>query len=164
MLQYGPTELTGMCISRRTCTSYFLLFLCVAIPTILLGQPPNTREVPQATYRVSVLEQQRRAMETDLQARLSAYDGLPEPAKPQARIDIESLLFAMFDLNMSHLESQSKSLRAQLARMESDPDFHSRTEDIQQLQQSLRRVESNLEYRRNYRVQIVQQRLNELLD
>lgn len=164
MLGYRLIDNLRMHQTYKPYTSLIFLFIFLAIGPNLIAQPPNTRQAPQATYRVSVLEQQRRAMESDLQERLAAYDGLPEPAKPQARIDIESLLFAMFDLNMSHLESQSKSLRAQLARMESDPDFNSRTEEIQQLQQSLRRVESNLEYRRNYRVQIVQQRLGELLD
>lgn len=101
-------------------------------------------------------------MEADLQQRLQSYQELPEPAKPQARIDIEALLFALFDLNMSHLESQSKSLRAQLARMESDPNFNSQTSEIQRLQDSLRQVESNLDYRRKYRLQIVEQRLREL--
>lgn len=102
-------------------------------------------------------------MESDLQERLQTYHNLPEQAKPQARIDIESLLFALFDLNMSHLESQSKSLRAQLARMESDPDFDSQASEIQRLQSSLREVENNLEYRRKYRIQIVEQRLQELV-
>ncbi len=140
-----------------------LILLVVLLPSGAFSQPPNTREVPpQATYRVSVLEQQRRAMEADLQQRLQSYQELPEPAKPQARIDIEALLFALFDLNMSHLESQSKSLRAQLARMESDPNFNSQTSEIQRLQDSLRQVESNLDYRRKYRLQIVEQRLREL--
>lgn len=102
-------------------------------------------------------------METELQERLQTFHDLPEPAKPQARIDIEALLFALFDLNMSHLESQSKSLRAQLARMESDPNFNSQTSEIQRLQDSLRQVENNLDYRRKYRLQIVEQRLQELV-
>ncbi len=102
-------------------------------------------------------------MEADLQQRLQTFDELPEPAKPQARIDIEALLFALFDLNMSHLESQSKSLRAQLARMESDPNFDSQTSEIQRLQDSLRQVENNLDYRRKFRLQIVEQRLLELV-
>lgn len=134
------------------------------LPIEAFCQPPNTREVsPQATYRVSVLEQQRSAMEADLQQRLQTFHELPEPAKPQARIDIEALLFALFDLNMSHLESQSKSLRAQLARMESDPNFNSQTSEIQRLQDSLRQVENNLDYRRKFRLQIVEQRLQELV-
>lgn len=142
----------------------FILLFMVLLPTEVFCQPPNTREVPpQATYRVSVLEQQRSAMETDLQQRLQTFHELPEPAKPQARIDIEALLFALFDLNMSHLESQSKSLRAQLARMESDPDFNSQTSEIQRLQDSLRQVENNLDYRRKFRLQIVEQRLQELV-
>lgn len=142
----------------------FILLLMALWPIEAFCQPPNTREVPpQATYRVSVLEQQRSAMEADLQQRLQTFHELPEPAKPQARIDIEALLFALFDLNMSHLESQSKSLRAQLARMESDPNFNSQTSEIQRLQDSLRQVENNLDYRRKFRLQIVEQRLQELV-
>ena len=140
----------------------FCLLLFLQMP--VSAQPPSTREVPpQATYRVSVLEQQKQALESDLRERVSGYSSLPEAARSQARIDIESLLYALFDLNMSQLESQSKSLRESLRKMEQDPDYQGQASEIDRLKTSLRQVESNLTYRRQYREQIVGQRLEDLI-
>ncbi len=130
----------------------------------VMGQPPNSREVsPQPSFRVSVLEQQKQALESDLQQRIRSYHQLPNAARSQARIDIESLLFALFDLNMSQLESQSKSLRETLRRMEQDPNYRQKTREIEQLKAALREVENSLSYRRQYRNQIVSQKLSELI-
>ncbi|MDP5169332.1 MAG: hypothetical protein NWR72_03750 [Bacteroidia bacterium] len=135
------------------------------LPQVVVSQPPNTREVPQgATYRVSVFEQQQTELEQTLRLRLESYSSLPSQAKAQGKIEIESLLYALFDLNMSQLEAQSRSLRAQLEKMQEDPGYDRQSAEILRLQQSLKQVDDTLKYRRQYRTAIVEQRVKDLIN
>lgn len=142
------------------------LSLCVLIllPWVAWSQPPTTRELPPAaTYRLPVAEQRQQELEQDLSQRIKEFRTLPSAARDQAKIEIETLLFNLFDLNISQQESQAKSLRHQLQKMEADPEYNGQNAEIQRLQSALRQVESGLEYRRKNRQQIVEQRMRELL-
>ncbi len=129
-----------------------------------VAQPPGTRSVsPASTYRLPSIQQQEDLLNQDLKARLERYPSLHESAKPQARIDMESILYAMFDLNMGTLEAQASSLRVQLQGMKNDPTYQSQTAEIQRLEKSLLQLEQTLAYRRTHRTAIVAQRLQDLL-
>lgn len=142
-----------------------LLLPILLCTTPIAAQPPGgSRSVPPATsYRLPSVQQQEEALKQDLQFRLERFPTLHESAKPQARIDIESILFGIFDLNMSTLEAQASSLRVQLQGMKTDPAYQSQTTEIQRLEQSLLQLEQTLAYRRTHRTAIVAQRLRELL-
>lgn len=137
-----------------------LWLLCSQIGA--LAQPPGS-QAPTATYRLPAMQQQQQALEVDLAQRVSQYPQLPSPAKPEARLQIEGLLYALFDLNMGQRETHARSLRNQLQRMEADPDFSRQNEEINRLQTSLREVEEALEFRRANRDAIVQQKLKQVL-
>lgn len=153
-------------ISMKLFVLTALLLSALFVQAQTSGAQYSNRRSADLSYHsapLSELQQSYDRKEGQLQQLLSSYDQLPQGQQPQARQQARTLLYELFDLAIAQKKQEAELLQRQVARLEKDPSYQGRTEDLQRLRQRLEQIESNLGHRAHYRDQIVSQRLSELL-
>ncbi|MEZ4826597.1 MAG: hypothetical protein R3C61_09940 [Bacteroidia bacterium] len=118
---------------------------------------------PVAYDMKSDIDIQKQNKQEVLSRLVSDYKQAPESQQKFIANQIHQTLFDLFDLSLIDLEAQAESLSGQLQKMENTPQFRTRSQDIQALQDALEKVNSSIEWRRANREKIVAKRLSEIL-
>ena len=142
--------------------SFFLFFL---LSFSLYAQQPgktNQRRVSPA-YRVSNFNQQVQLKEAELNKALNQFNDAHKSLQPVLKDKVENLLYDLFDLNLQYNEEEARLLGDKILELEKDESLSEKSDEIQDYKSRLRKVETSLQFRRENRDRIVNQRLAELL-
>ncbi|MEZ4774513.1 MAG: hypothetical protein R3D00_15115 [Bacteroidia bacterium] len=112
----------------------------------------------------SDFELQEQLKQKELNQLIKDYGQAPESQRRIIQEKIQQTLFDLFDLGLMDMEAKAMSLAEELRNMENTPQFRTRSQDIQSLQDALKKVNSSIEWRRANRDKIVAKRLFEILE
>jgi len=147
---------------------YIVLILSLFL-LCLNSQAQGHRYSSRATHEAAAAPQLEKLArleaekEAELISYLDRYQTLSTDSQLAAKAQIREVLYEIFDLSMEQKEQEANHLRGQLTRLKDDPSHRHQEAEIQQLEQSLQKIESGLEFRRENRERIVAQRLSEIL-
>lgn len=111
----------------------------------------------------SDFEFQEQLKQKELNQLIKDYGLAPESQKRIIQEKIQQTLFDLFDLGLMDMEAKAMNLAEELRNMENTPQFRTRSQDIQSLQDALKKVNTSIEWRRSNRDKIVAKRLSEII-
>jgi hypothetical protein len=113
--------------------------------------------------QINHLAARQRSVEQSLTHQINALPDMEGDARQQALAQVEKNLFSLFDLSLSQQEMEASVLSENLRKLEQEAFLAGKKEEVAVLRESIATVTSKINFRRENRDAIVQQRLQEIM-
>ncbi|MDX2246681.1 MAG: hypothetical protein SF052_07900 [Bacteroidia bacterium] len=148
---------------------YVFLFLLNS-PTLFaqstlrsISSNERTPSSPVSYESAHDFELQEQLKQKELNQLIRDYGLAPDSQKKVIQEKMSQTLFDLFDLGLKDMEGKAQRLSEELESMENTPQFRTRSQDIQTLQDALKKVNTSIEFRKANREKIVNKRLSEIV-
>ncbi|MCB0835032.1 MAG: hypothetical protein KDE26_00685 [Bacteroidetes bacterium] len=154
----------------------FLLFILLLLnASVTSAQPDTVKESGLQNYgrvrsasqlhdlRMENYDLQIKLKNKDLDAFILSYSDASPLKKNMLADQVEAILFEIFDLNLKKKEEEAEMLNEKLKELESHDVYQDKAAEIRKFQQALDEVQTILNFRRENRENIVEQRLKDVL-
>ena len=122
-----------------------------------------TRRVSAPVVEMNHLAAKQRSVEQSLTHQVDALQNMQGEARQRALEQVEKNLFSLFDLSLSQQEMEAYALSENLRKLEQEAMLAGKNEEVSMLRESIAGVNNKINFRRENRNAIVQQRLQEIM-